>query len=749
MTDIARLELDVDTRKLKQGERDLRGFEKTAGRTAREVGASMRGVGLGLTAGLTAPITAFGVGMVRATGDFEASMNNVSAISGATGGDLNKLSEVAREMGATTQFSASEAADALGFLAMAGFEAAEAAEALPDVLSLAAASGMDLAQAADIASNVLSGFGKEAGDAGQVADILAKASSSANTNVAQLGGALSTAAPIAASLGISLEETAAAIGIMSDAGIQGERAGTALRGVFASLSGPTKQARDALAEYGLAAEDVNPEAVGLSNAMKALNDAGLNTADAMTIFGREAASGALVLSDSNEKVSDLTESLQSAGGAAQEMANTRMEGFNGEMKKLSSAFESLQISIGQSGILSDLSELVGGFAGLLSSLSETNPTLLKTGVVVAGLAAAVGPLILTIGGIVSVAPAVAAGIGVIKVAMLGLLANPILLGAAAVITGIVLAWQNWDKIEAFINDVGASISSFWNDTVMPFFTDIGSAISQGISEWGEWFNSIFESLSAAGSAVIEYGASIGESVYEMGVNIIDGIVAGIKAAPGAVWQALKNVVGFGVEQVRLFLGINSPSLLFMGFGRNISEGLAVGIVEAKPAVDSAFEELATSAEGYGQRIEGTFDSMSRGVLGALRSLSGGIRGGGFLDILDGVVGALGSFNQAGIIGEVPSLSGGGYTGSGARSGGMDGKGGFLAMLHPQETVIDHTKGQRGNANDVHVTVGVDPRNGNVTAFVDNRIVASAPAVANLGAFQAQAQMARSGRRRVR
>ena len=385
MTDFAKLVLDADTKGLKSGERDLDRMGKQSQRTAGDVDRSSgamassfsRVARIGILP-LVGALASIGFGLsslITINSQFGASMSNVAAISGATADELRMLTETAKEMGAQTKFSASEAADALGFLAMAGFNANEAIEALPSVLALAAASGMDLAQAADIASNVLSGFNKETAEAGQVADVLAKAASVSNTNVGQLGAAMSTVAPIAAALGISMEEAAASIGVMSDAGIQGERAGTALRGVFASLAGPTTQAQEALAKYGLTAADVNPETNKLADILGKLRDKGLSTADAMTIFGREAASGALVMVQTADRVRELTGEFDNAAGSAQKMADVMNDNLAGDISSLKSALEGMIINLGEGGATGAFRTLAQAVTESVRAISENFNTI--------------------------------------------------------------------------------------------------------------------------------------------------------------------------------------------------------------------------------------------------------------------------------------------------------------------------------------------------------------------------------------
>lgn len=377
MTDFARLVLTSDTTGLKKGRDELGRFTKAGADTEKRVtGATRRmSAGFGAVASAARQMVV-GLGAVFAGGaivneisTFETAMSAVGAITRATEEELGQLRNTARTLGETTEFSAAQAADGLRFLGMAGFTAAEGMQAIPAVLDLATASSLGLAQSADIASNVLSGFGMQAGQAGNVADVLAAASSRANTSVTQLGGAMSTAAPIAASLGIDLETTAAAIGVMSDAGIQGERAGTAMRGVLASLAGPTKQARAALAAYGLTAAEVNPETNALADVFALLRRRGLSTADAMTIFGREAASGALVLVEGSERLREFSTELGAVDGAVAEMAGVMRDNLGGDIKGLQSALSGLILTLGDAGLTAILRAVTTAFTQVARGIS--------------------------------------------------------------------------------------------------------------------------------------------------------------------------------------------------------------------------------------------------------------------------------------------------------------------------------------------------------------------------------------------
>lgn len=319
-------------------------------------------------------------------GELEHAMSAVEAVTGATSGEMQELETVARGLGATTVFSATQAAKGMAFLGMAGFETNEIISAMPGLLDLAAAGQLELAEASDIASNVLSGFRLEAEETGRVGDVLALGAASANTNVQQLGKALSFTAPISAALGISLETTAAAIGVMSDAGIQGQRAGTGLRTVLASLSSITPKAEKALRGMGLTAKDINPEINSLGTILKTLEEAGLDATGAFKIFGTEGAPAILALTSQVDRLQELQGSLEGAEGAAAAMAITLSSDLHGSYKKLGSVASEFAIrldeTIGASDLWRDaidsITESVGGLSDALGVAASTGEPAINT-----------------------------------------------------------------------------------------------------------------------------------------------------------------------------------------------------------------------------------------------------------------------------------------------------------------------------------------------------------------------------------
>ena len=281
-------------------------------------------------------------------GDYDAAMRSVQAKTGATGETLETLTEQSREMGRTTVHSATEAARGQAFLAQAGFDAEEVLATLPGTLNLATAGELGLAEAADIASNVLTGFNLNVSEADRVSDVLALTAQSTNTNVQQMGDAMKYAAAVAAAADADFEETAAAIGLLANAGLQGETGGTALRGAMSKLLNPTKAAQKILDKLGVSAVTSTGSLKPLHEIVGQFEDAGLTAGDAMKIFGQRAGPGMLALvSQGSKALVDLTGELKNAEGTAKKTADIMGGGLWGAMKKFQSIAESAFISFGE------------------------------------------------------------------------------------------------------------------------------------------------------------------------------------------------------------------------------------------------------------------------------------------------------------------------------------------------------------------------------------------------------------------
>lgn len=340
---------------------------------------------------------------VKIAADFEQSIARVGAISGATGDDLKRLEDMAREMGATTTFSASEAAGALEFLSMAGYTVDDSISSLPGVLNLAAAAQVDLATSADIVSNIMQGFGMEASETGTAVDILSKTMNTANTDLPQLGGAMKMVAPVANALGISMEDTSTAIAMMSNAGIQGSQAGTTLRAALISLANPTGQTAKAMEELGIEVTDSEgamkplPELIGhVAGKLDGMTEA-QKTQTAAQLVGREAASGFLALLEVGEDgLADYSQALTDSAGTAQTMADVQNDTVNGAFKAFQSALEEVGIAVGNE-YLPAVRNIIDTGTDIMRWLGDLNPELITMALNFAGATAAIAVTITTLG----------------------------------------------------------------------------------------------------------------------------------------------------------------------------------------------------------------------------------------------------------------------------------------------------------------------------------------------------------------
>lgn len=306
---------------------------------------------------ITMALSVAGIGMsagdvLSTFTDFEEGMSGVRALTEATDAEFLLLRDTAKSLGASTSFSASEAVQGMQNLASAGFTVNEIVAAMPGMLDLAASSGEDLAVASEIAATTLRGFGLEADKAGHVADVLAEVSARTNASVSDTGEAMKYIAPVANAMGLQLEEVAAAIGILSDAGIKGSQAGTTLRGAFTRLAKPTEDMLEVMDSLGLSFYDSDGKMKSISSIVGMLNTAMTGLTDAekqnalVTLFGQEALSGMMVLLENGpEKLSELTKSLESCDGAASKMSKTRLDNLAGDIEELGGAMETLQLDV--------------------------------------------------------------------------------------------------------------------------------------------------------------------------------------------------------------------------------------------------------------------------------------------------------------------------------------------------------------------------------------------------------------------
>lgn len=531
----------------------------------------------------TAAIVGFGIAAVKTAADFERSMNRVGAVSGATEEQLASLTEQAMELGRTTMFSATQAADAMSFLAMAGFSVNEIMGAMPSTLQLAAAAQIDLAQAADITSNILTGYRMTVEQLGHANDVLVKTFTSTNTNLAQLGEAMKFVAPVAASAGIQFEETAAALGLMGNAGIQASLAGTSLRGAIVRLLTPGGEAAAIMERLGINALDSAGNLVSLVDIIEQLEKTGATTADMMTIFGLRAgpAMSALV-SQGSDALRELIIELENSGGTAQRIADKQMEGLHGQLLKLKSAFESFMIGLADSGLIQWVTDVATKFTEWISAMAKYDKQTLKTIIVVAAIVAAIGPLLIALGSIVLIAPAVGTAVTI----MFG----PWGLIIAGVVTGLVLLTKHIIGVKMAAKEQREELEK--NITTYTRVRDEIIALAKVVKEFDEATGDAEATIKELNDRFIEIIKVNPEMLVQLGLTIDNMVVLDFET--GNVvdtmieWQAVMDKLSTvsAVEQLNQFIRAQRSArleLLFNEFalkratvfGPDMSQQLAV------------------------------------------------------------------------------------------------------------------------------------------------------------------------------
>lgn len=542
--------------------------------------------------------------LIQPSVDFEKAMSKVQALSRLDKNDaqLAELKKQARQLGASTSFTATDAAQGQSFLAMAGFTPDAIKAAMPSMLDVALAGDIGLAETADIASNILSGFKLEASQMVRVSDSLVSTFTRSNTNLQMLGETMKYVAPVASGLGIDIETTAAMAGKLGDAGIQGSNSGTALRAIFSRLSAPPKMAREALEQLKVKTADAKGNLRPIVDILADLENATKNLGNTekqgllSKIAGLEASSSLLVLVDQANRrtatgksiLDGFVKTVKDANGEAAKVAFTMGDNLGGAITTLGSAWEEVRIAIGES-VNNELKTFVKTITDITTGIGEwvkENPvlagTIFKT---IAGLAILMGIL-----GAISLTLAAVLGPIVLLRFMLGylgvsgfsfigmltklggtfmwlgrtifsigqlLLANPILLAVALIATAVYLIYKNWTPIKAFFTDIWDSI--------------VGSA-SRGIEN-------VINTLSGWWT----YLKNLPSQMMTIGGQIIDGLWQGISAK----WEAVKakvSEIGDSISNtVKEKLGIKSPSRVFAEIGLHTMTGLEQGLAQNQNA----------------------------------------------------------------------------------------------------------------------------------------------------------------------
>jgi TP901 family phage tail tape measure protein len=660
--------LDLDTSGFKRGFKsalqDLRAFNDSSATTQTKVGSlgsAFKSIGSSMTKYLTVPIAGAGAAVVGVAAKFESAMSEVAAISGATGEDFQALTDKAKEMGATTKFSASESAAALKYMAMAGWDTNDMLNGLDGVMQLAAASGEDLASTSDIVTDAMTAFGLSADQSTRFADVLAQTANRSNTSVALMGETFKYVAPVAGALGYSIEDASVAIGLMANSGIKGSQAGTSLKNVLTNLAKPTDQVQAYMDKLNISLTDSAGNVKPLNKLLNEMRDGfnGLTEAEkaeyAAGIAGKEGMSGLLAIVNASQTDFDnLTESINNSSGAAKNVSDVMMDNLGGQLTILKSTLESIAISFGDillpvvKKVVSKLQE----FADKINNLDESQK---QTIVRIVEVVASIGPVLLVLGKLFTAVSSVMNIASTAKTVFstLGTVISGIgapILAIIAVIGTLVAAFKHlWDTNEEF----RASITAIW-DGIKTKFEEFGQGIVDRLNELGFSFKDITEVLSAiwngfcdALAPVFEAAFGVISSVLGTVLDVLTGLFDvfagiftgdwnrvwnGIKEVFSGIWNGIKgifsSVLGAIKGVVNTFLGWFGTSWDTLwtdvkNFFSNTWDSIVSGISSAVSKVIDAVKNLATGIWDTIKSLPGKMLDIGKNIVeGIWKGISG-------------------------------------------------------------------------------------------------------------------------------
>ncbi len=677
--DISQAQYDALQREIVETEKALQELERQANQSAtalqkigatgeklKSVGSSVEGVGKKLMP-VTAAVGGLATVAVKVASDFDSAMSQVAAVSGATGNELEVLRDKAREMGAKTKFSASEAAEAMNYMAMAGWKSKDMISGIDGIMNLAAASGEDLATTSDIVTDALTALGLSAADSGHFADILAAASSNANTNVSMMGETFKYCAPVAGALGFTAEDTAEAIGLMANAGIKSSQAGTAMRTMLTSLTGEVTFVGDAFGELTIQTTNTDGSMRSLGEILADCRVAfsqmseSEQAANAEALVGKNAMSGFLaVMNAAPADIEKLNGAITNCDGTAEKMAATMQDNLAGQLTILKSQLEELAISIGEI-LMPSIRMIVGWIQSFVDWLNGLDEGTKKIIVTIALLAAVIAPVLIVVGKVIgavgtimTVIPQIAGAIsgvvgfvsGTVIPAITAVVAaiGWVPIAIAAVIAIIVLLWNKcewfreavtavWEAIKsatvAAWNAIGTFLTGLWNGIV-----ETGRAVFQGLSSFltacwqgiqnmfttvltaiSLFFSTIWNIIRTTVVTVCTAIQTFLTTAWTAVKTVITTILTAIQAVFTTVWNAIRAVVTAVVSAIQAFI---------TSAWNAIKAVVSMVMNAVKSVVSGAWNSVKSVTSSVLNAIRSAVSSVFNGIVSGIRTAMGNV-----------------------------------------------------------------------------------------------------------------------------
>ena len=589
---------------------------KAAGKSIQAAGNTIASAGSTLTKSITAPIAGVAVAAVKTAADYESAMSNVKAITGATGEDFKKLEQLGKDLGASTAWSAQECAEAMQYTGMAGWTAQQNVEGLKGILDLASASGTELGRTSDIMTDAISAFGYAASDSAKFADVMTKACTSANVSVDTLGESYKYCGAICGTMGYSIDEITTSLAVMGNQGIKGSQAGTALKNAISNMAAPTKNMKAAMDDLGISITNGDGSMKSWGEVIKNLQSSfqGLTqdqqAAYAKQLFGKESMAGMLaIINTSTKDYNELASAITNSGGAAEQAANTQLDNLSGQLTLLKSALEGASITIGDK-LLPYIKQAVSWVQKATDWFNNLSDAQVGQIMKWAGIAAAIGPVLLIFGKTVTFVGKMVSMFGMVSGAIakaggvMALITSPagiVVAVLAAVALAAVLVIKNWDKVKPVLEKVKAAFMSVLPqikstvktaiDAIMPIIQTLIDTFKQVLPKAIETAKSVI----AAIAPVIKTVVNTVKNVVPIIASTFVGVAQKLTPVVKTIGKIIKDVIPIiGKLFAAAFTFVGNTITKVMPFIQRIAKAIGTVLTYAVKSVSPVIQKMAST-----------------------------------------------------------------------------------------------------------------------------------------------------------